>query len=225
MPEVATKSGSPETPVPATANGKVVLFGNRRSGLTKAVRLALHEKSTDYDLIYLESADIASGALDGVNPYRMTPTLTHGSTRIFETAAILFYVATAFDGTALISTDPARAAKALSWTLAAAGPIYGDIVTGLVTERLLPPLEGRSCDETKIASFTTRTVRHLEIIEVEFASNPYLAGASPSIADLMLTPIVHYLMQTPERNLLSAHPRLSDWYARMTTRPSALHCL
>lgn len=207
-------------------NDSVTLYGHKLSGLTKAVRMALFEKGVAYRLCLLDSADIAAGALNGINPYRMTPTLVDGEASIFETVAILHYVARRFAGLPLLPTDTLGVSTALQWTIVASQAIYEDTVTGLVTARLLPTTKGESVDEEKVAALAERVVSHLDILDEALATGGYVAGADLSIADLMVTPILHYLAQTPEGERLIPHRyHLARWYEGMISRPSASACL
>lgn len=206
--------------------GDRVLYGNKLSGLTRAVRMALFEKEVGYRLVYLDSDDIASGALDSVNPYRMTPTFIDGAASIFETVAILVYIDDRFVGPRLLPLAPMSKARVLAWTLISASTIYADAVTGLVTERLRTRSDKTSPDQSKIDDYTARVSRHLEILDREFSENLYFAGNSPSIVDLILAPIVHYLLQTPEgRTLVPVRRNIARWYDRITERESARLCL
>jgi glutathione S-transferase len=51
---------------------------------------------------------------------------------------------------------------------------------------------------------------------------PFLAGSSLSIADLVLAPPLDFLMATPEGRALIEGTRLEDWLKRMNSRPSML---
>jgi glutathione S-transferase len=50
---------------------------------------------------------------------------------------------------------------------------------------------------------------------------PYFAGATVSLADLLIAPQLAFLTQTPEWSVLGApHKNLVAWLARMEARPS-----
>ena len=52
-------------------------------------------------------------------------------------------------------------------------------------------------------------------------AQPYIAGESVTLADLMIAPQLHFLSLTPEWTALSSgHRNLIDWLARMNARPS-----
>jgi glutathione S-transferase len=50
---------------------------------------------------------------------------------------------------------------------------------------------------------------------------PYLAGETISLADLLLAPAIEFFTMTPEWAALGApHANLASWLARMQARPS-----
>mgnify|MGYP005852335313 CR=1 FL=1 len=205
-------------------DARPVLFGNRQSGLTRAVRLALGELGIGHTYVDLDSDAIARGALDGVNPYRMTPTYVDEAGPVAETVAILFYLARRHGR--LLPEDPLAAAQTVQWTLVAANAIYADTVTGLVTARLVPLMRGEPADEARVASHAVRVNRHIAILEDRLARSGFLAGDRLTIADLMLLPSIDYLLRTPEGDgMMAGAPALTSWFAAIRSRPAVEGCL
>ncbi|WP_437694223.1 glutathione S-transferase family protein [Sorangium sp. So ce176] len=48
----------------------------------------------------------------------------------------------------------------------------------------------------------------------------FLASERLTLADILVAPLVHYLLLTPEAALLEPHPRLRAWHDRITSRES-----
>lgn len=206
------------------ADTRPKLYGSRPSGLTRAVRLALGELDASYVYIDLDSRAIADGALDAVNPYRMTPTYVDANGPVAETVAILFYLAV--EHGRLLPESPPQAGRALQWTLIAAGAIYADTVTGLATARLVPAMRGQPADEAHVAACAKRVKRHLDIVEPHIAETGFLAGGALTIADLMLLPSIDYLRRTPEGEaMMRTRPALAAWYAELRGQLHAVECL
>ncbi len=83
----------------------LTLFGFRYSVYVRAARIALHERGLDYRLVEVNPF---SGGARATNPHPMNriPVLDDGGFRLFETAAILDYLAS-FPGAAMLSEQPA----------------------------------------------------------------------------------------------------------------------
>jgi glutathione S-transferase len=58
-------------------------------------------------------------------------------------------------------------------------------------------------------------------LERPLAAQPYLTGATMTLADLYLVPVLYYLGLTKEgQSALPSHPAIQAWQARMAERPS-----
>ena len=94
------------------------------------------------------------------------------------------------------------------------------MATSIVMERFFKPLLGGSADESLIAQALPQAQTCVEVLNRCLETNPYLAGNSPSLADILLIPIIDYFRQTPEgAQLLPNGPNLERWWDRIRDHP------
>jgi glutathione S-transferase len=76
-------------------------------------------------------------------------------------------------------------------------------------------------DEAAVALAVEKLPATLAEFERPLSAQPYLAGATLSLADLYLVPMIHYLGMTKEgQAILPRYRAIQAWQARMADRPS-----
>ena len=149
--------------------------------------LALGLEGAEYDahLINIgEGQQFGSGFVE-VNPNSKIPALMDHSTapptRVFESGAILLYLAEKF-GT-LMPQDPAGRAECLSWLFWQVGsaPYLGG---GFGHFYRYAPIKIEYC----IDRFTMEVKRQLDVLDRRLVKNDYLCGDEYSIADIAIWP-------------------------------------
>jgi len=149
--------------------------------------LALGFKGAEYDawLIDIGDGDQFGSGFVAVNPNSKIPALMdHGTetpTRVFESGAILLYLAEKFG--ALQPTDPARRAECLSWLFWQMGsaPYLGG---GFGHFYNYAPEKF----EYPINRFTMEAKRQLDVLDRHLADNRYMCGDEYTIADIAIWP-------------------------------------
>jgi len=196
----------------------IVLYGNPASTYVRTARMALAEKGVGYTL---KPADLKDPAYRRLHPYARMPALEHGALRLFETAAITRYVDEAFDGPALQPADARGRARMTQWISAYNSYMLPPFGPKLVLERLAPKIFGRPTNEDVIREALPEVDRALDMLDAGLSGDAYLAGASPSLADLFVAPMLFYVGLTPEgQQRLPKRRALAAWYERMAARPS-----
>jgi GST-like protein len=149
--------------------------------------LALGHAGAEYDawLVRINDGDqFGSGFVD-VNPNSKIPALldttTSEPTRVFESGAILLYLAQKFD--ALLPAHPAERTEALSWLFWQMGsaPYLGG---GFGHFYAYAP----SKIEYAIDRYAMEVKRQLDVLDRRLADHRYLAGDTYSIADIAVWP-------------------------------------
>lgn len=148
--------------------------------------LELGHSDAEYDawLININEGDQFGSGFVAVNPNSKIPALLDRSTtpptRVFESGAILLYLAEKFG--ALLPTGPART-EALCWLFWQMGsaPYLGG---GFGHFYAYAP----SKMEYPINRFAMETKRQLDVLNRQLAERPYLAGDEYSIADIAVWP-------------------------------------
>lgn len=194
------------------------LYGAAFSTYTWSVRLCLHEKGLDYELV---AANFQDPAYADLHPFRKMPVLDHDGFRIFEAAAICRYVDEAFDGPRLQPSDPASRARMTQWISA-----FNDYVAGPAVRRVLIPRyvlapRGIPVDDAAVVAGAKKAQVALQVFDSALARSPYLAGDAPSIADWLVLPVVATGGRlTGADRYTDDLPNVDAWMGRMTARES-----
>ena len=147
--------------------------------------LALGITEAEYDAYLINISDgeqFGSGFVDA-NPNSKIPALldttTDEPTRVFESGAILLYLAEKFNS--FLPTDPRKRAEALSWLFWQMGsaPYLGG---GFGHFYAYAPFKIEYC----IDRFSMETKRQLDVLDKHLANNEYMAGDEYSIADMAI---------------------------------------
>lgn len=149
--------------------------------------LALGHSGAEYDahLIKINDGDQFSSGFVEANPNSKIPALVDHSgpepVRVFESGAILLYLAEKFD--AFLPKDHAKRAEALSWLFWQMGsaPYLGGgfgHFYAYAPEKL----------EYPINRFAMETKRQLDVLDRRLADNAFIGGEDYSIADIAIWP-------------------------------------
>ncbi len=195
-----------------------VVYGFPQSTYVRTVRMCLQEKGVPYDL---EGIEFASDEHRALHPFGLVPAFRHGDFRLYETAAIVRYVDSAFDGPALVPDDPKQAALMAQWISAINAYVYPAIIGRCVLERFAPLVRGRDPDEATIAAAIPDIEYQLGVIDAALGDQKMLAGEALTNADLLLAPILFYAAMTPDISpLVEARVNVVRWHDEIKSRPS-----
>ncbi len=150
--------------------------------------LAQGHTGAEYDawLIDISAGDQFGSGFVAVNPNSKIPALldrsTPAPTRVFESGAILMYLAEKFGG-AFLPSDPGKRAECLSWLFwqMGAAPYLGG---GFGHFYAYAPTK----IEYAIDRFAMEVKRQLDVLDRQLADNEHIAGADYTIADMAIWP-------------------------------------
>src|SRR5260221_2775176 len=150
--------------------------------------LAKEHKGAEYDawLIRIGEGDQFGSGFVAINPNSKIPAMVDRSgpkpIRVFETAAILMYLAEKFDN-AFLPTETAARAECLSWLFWQMGstPYVGG---GFGHFYAYAPVK----IEYPIERFAMETKRLLDVLDKRLAESEYAAGPEYTIADIAIWP-------------------------------------
>jgi glutathione S-transferase len=149
------------------------------------------------------------------NPMGKVPTLADGDFTLWESAAIVCYVAQKSGGP-LWPIEPRDLADTLRWLFFCSCHIDPYFVT-LVAERFMKPQRGLPPEEILVSYAEQGLGRFVPVLEEQLARRPYLRGEF-GLADitlgctLELSPYVQYD--------LGPYPAVRAWLERLQARPS-----
>jgi glutathione S-transferase len=159
----------------------------------------------------------AFGGLDdayrALNPNGLVPTLQDGGLTIWESHAIVRYLASAYGDAALWPSDPRRRAPMdqwTDWTATTFQPAWIGLFWSLV--RTPPHLQ----DAAAIAASYHRCLELFAILDVQLARHPFLSGEEFGYADIVAgVALYRWFDMQIERPPLFA---VEAWYARLSQR-------
>ncbi|HKX11069.1 MAG TPA: glutathione S-transferase family protein [Stellaceae bacterium] len=200
----------------------VVLHGYQYSVYLRIVRLALAEKGVAYERVEVDpfAADVPASYL-AMHPFKRVPVLVHDDFVLYETGAITRYVDETFPGPRLQPTAPRDRARMTQIISVIDSYAYWPMVRQIYSHAVFRPLVGERVDPAEIVRGLEGSTRALGALEALAAGGDFLVGATLSLADLHLGPMMAYFSIAPEgKQLLSEYPRLSAWWHAMQGRPS-----
>lgn len=150
-----------------------------------------------------------------MNPNGLVPTLRDGDLVIWESHAIVRYLAARYGEGSLWPTDPAARAVAdqwTDWTATTFQPAWITVFWNLVRT---PPQQH---DREAIAAAVEDTNRCFAILDARLATSPYLGGDALTYADVVAG-VALYRWTTMEVSRNPA-PHVEAWHARLRERPA-----
>lgn len=186
--------------------------------------LELGESGAEYDAYLInigEGEQFSSGFVE-INPNSKIPALldtsTETPTRIFESGAILVYLAEKFGH--FLPTDPSARAETLSWLFWQMGsaPYLGG---GFGHFYAYAPFK----IEYAIDRFTMETKRQLDVLDKQLANNKFIAGDDYSIADMAIWPwygglVRGALYEAAEFLDVDSYKNVQRWAEDIANRPA-----
>lgn len=150
-----------------------------------------------------------------LNPNGLVPTVSDGDLVLWESNAIVRYVAARYGAGILCPEDFAERAAADKWMDWQLGTLWADFrpaFIGLVRT----PREER--DPAAIGASLEETSRDWAMLDAHLASREYVTGPTLSMADIPLGATIHrWFSLDLEREPM---PNVEAWYARLRERPA-----
>ena len=163
----------------------------------------------------------AYGKLDtqdyaALNPTRLIPTLQDGDFTLWESSAIVRYLARAHGQGTLLPQTEREIARADQWMDWCATTIYYDLITII----FLGLVRTRAADRNKVAidASIQRAGEKLAVLDAELAGRPYILGDRLTIADIPAGGLMYRYFTLPIAR--PSLPHVEAWYARLQQRPA-----
>ncbi|SPO57051.1 MULTISPECIES: glutathione S-transferase family protein [Pseudomonas] len=189
----------------------IKLYNFPKSGHAHRIELMLSLLNLPTELVFVDLAKGAHKQPDflALNPFGQVPVIDDNGTVVADSNAILVYLAKKYDNGTWLPEEPAAAARVQRWLSVAAGPLaFGPAAARLVT------VFGASFNTDEVI---TRAHTLLKVIDAELAKTPFLAGSTPTIADIAN---YSYIAHAPEGNVsLEPYANVRGWLARIEALP------
>ncbi|WP_017348949.1 glutathione S-transferase family protein [Pantoea sp. A4] len=188
----------------------MILYHTPLSGHGHRVCLLLNMLEIAYERRAADAALRADPAFAELNPWRQIPVLVDGDVVIYDSNAILVYLARRYaPGSHWLPDDPLAAAQVQQWL----GHAAGEIRYGVASARII-----RQFDHPEIyESAVLIAGRFLPQMERHLAAHTWLANGELSIADLAC---YAYVACAPEGGVsLQAFPAIQRWLRQVEALP------
>lgn len=181
------------------------------SGHGHRVKLFLSLLGLPFEVIPVSMADGENRRAEylRLNPFGQVPTIEDGDVVLFDSNAILVYLAKRYGDAAWLPDDPVGAAAVQRWLSLAAGQIaYGPCAARLVTV-FNAPLNLENAQKIANTLFP--------VLDAELRDKPFAAGQHVTIADIAGHT---YIAHAPEGGIpLEPFPAIRAWLQRVASLP------
>ncbi len=227
----------------------IELYHSTHSTCSQKVRLCLAEKGIAWTghHLNLRRFDQLKPEFLILNPAGMVPVLVDGNWTLNESRVINEYLEDAYPQVRLAPADPKARARMRLWTRYSDDVATDAVKLPSFVKNVQPALQKMTADEVQamVARIPDAKVRErwmkavtegvsaadlkpsvdrltamVERMDRALADGPWLAGDEYSLADIDMAPFVQRLVRVELYHLVEARPRVSDWYARITSRPA-----
>ncbi|HDS6886160.1 TPA: glutathione S-transferase family protein [Morganella morganii subsp. morganii] len=195
----------------------ITVWGRKNSSNVKKVLWCLTELGLTYQQ---KDAGGPFGGLDtpeylAMNPNKTIPTYQDGEFILWESNAILSYLADKYDDGTLLPHNAEFRARAAQWMYWSDGSLFPYIkaMMGLLVRT---PAEQR--DPARVEELKQSLNRLIAMLNDDLAQRDYIAGDAFSIADMALAPLLY-----PWREVCHDRPdfpHIERWFALIETRPA-----
>jgi len=200
----------------------IKLHGHPISTATAMVLCCLNEKEVEYDFALVE---LSAGAHKqpqylALNPFGVVPTNQDGDLTLFESRAIVKYLAKKYKGQGadLLGNTLAEQALVEQWCEVEGHSFFPPAST-ILFQTVLRPLRGGATDEAVVEINIGKLNKVLDIYEERLSKSKYLAGDFFSLADLQHLPWTQYLVTACKKgDLISSRKHVNAWWEDISSR-------
>jgi glutathione S-transferase len=150
-----------------------------------------------------------SAAFLQLNPRGQVPVLEDGETLIWDSSAILLYLARQYGGERWLPLDAKAMAEVMQWLSVSQNEILYGLARARAAKKFNRPWDIEQCQ--------AHGKQGLMIMEQHLSDKSWLAGSHATIADIACYP---YVALAPEAGMsLEAFPAIQQWLKRIQALP------
>lgn len=185
----------------------LTLYSYPISGNCYKVRLLLEMLHLPYTEV---NVDLLAGynlkpEFKQLNPRSQVPVLSDGEVTLWDSLAILVYLARRYGSDQWLPTDPVAEAQVMQWLAVSENELLYGLARSRAIVKLGRPFVLETCQAEGKAG--------LSVLEQHLAQRSWLVTEQPTIADLACYP---YVVLAPEGNIdLAPYPAVQAWLKRV----------
>jgi glutathione S-transferase len=196
------------------------LYGFPPSPNTWKVRAVAAHLGVPLDFHFVDLSKGAQRAPDylAINPTARAPTLVDGDFALWESTAIMQYLADQKPNS-LWPNDPRARADIMRWQSWHLQHWGKEACEPLIIERLVKQFLNLGAPDPAVVDKATQAFhRDASVLEAHLGRQPYLVGSHITLADFSVGAALFYIN---EAGLPAApYPRLRDWFSRVSALPA-----
>ncbi|MCU7917272.1 MAG: glutathione S-transferase family protein [Candidatus Thiodiazotropha sp. (ex Epidulcina cf. delphinae)] len=187
------------------------LYNYSRSGNCYKVRLLLSMLGLDYERVNTNvvKGETLTAAFMQINPRRQVPVLVDGDETIWDSMAILIYLARRYGNPRWLPEDVMGEVRVMQWLAVSENELLYGLARARATLVLGRPYDLALCQQDGIAGLT--------VMEARLSVADWLAGEGATIADIACYP---YVSLAHEGGVsLEPYPGVRNWLQRIEALP------
>ncbi len=181
------------------------------SGNCYKIRLLLSLLGLEYERITVDTrkGETRSPAFKRLNPRGQIPVLVDGETTIWDSMAILVYLARRYGDTRWLPVDALFEARVMQWLAISENELLYGLARARAVRKLGRPFDLQQCQREAITG--------LEVMEARLVDQEWLAMPHATIADIACYP---YVSVASEGDVsLAPFPAVRSWLKRVEALP------
>lgn len=187
------------------------LYDNELSGNCYRIRLLLNQLGMDYEKVNVDifKGEHKTDEFKKLNPNQKLPVLEDGDFVLWESIAVLIYLAKKYSPNKYFSEEPEKFGEIVQWVTFSKTTIDPYLALARFFVRFLPE---EKVDKKELRRLQDNGMNALDILENQLRDRSFLTGAY-TIADMSCYP---YIKLSPEGGIdLSEFPNVLEWIERI----------
>ena len=187
------------------------LYSDPISGNSYKVRLFLSMLGLNYETIpvSLRNGEHLSEDFKLLNPRGQIPVLVDDGTAIWDSIAILVYLARQYGKGHWLPSDAVGEAKVMQWLAVSENELQYGLARARAVLKWQKPYDLTQCQAEAYAGIT--------VMDQQLAQNEWLASNQPSIADIACYP--HIALASEAQVCLETYPNVQRWLKQVESLP------
>ncbi|CAM6037036.1 unnamed protein product [Sphagnum compactum] len=206
----------------------IKVYGTKQSTCSQRVYLALHEKEIyDYHIVHVDllKGEHKRPEFLKIQPFAKIPVYQDEEVTIFESRAIVRYIAEKFKdkGTITLYGRNLKEKGLVEQWVEVESQNYNPPVDEIVHEEYLNPKYWGATkpNEQVVQENVSKLEKVLDVYEAHLSKNKYLAGDFYSIADLVHIPYTYFLIKyTTKGHVITSRKHVKAWFDDISARKS-----
>ena len=196
----------------------ITVYGRANSSNVQAVmwgltELGLEAERLDYGHVH-GGTDTAE--FRAMSPHGLVPVLRDGDLVVWESCAILRYLAARYGGAPFWPGDPAARAPVDMWAEWGKTTFSRDFTQPIFWAKVRTPASEQNAAALALA--LERFDRHLGTLDAQLEGRDFVAGVALTLADIVIGHVLYryFDIDVPRRE----HARVGAYYERLAARPA-----